>query len=99
MIVLGLECLDAAKKKYRDAAKEIARWHKAMENVQWQHPMDVKQTINTASIVGDYVIFNIRRNRYRLITVIRYPQALIFVRSFLTHKQYENQANWDKGVL
>jgi mRNA interferase HigB len=99
MKVFGREWLDAAKKKYRDAARAIDAWHKTVENVKWKHPMEVKETSNSASIVEDYVIFNIRGGKYRLVTVVRYDRDLIFVRSFLTHKQYEARANWEKGVL
>src|ERR1700684_975705 len=99
MKVFERQHLIAAKEKYRDAAKEIDRWFKAVENAQWKHPVEVKQTFKDASTVDGYEIFNIRGNRYRLVTVIRYPQEIVFVRSFLTHRQYDNRANWDKGVL
>ena len=49
--------------------------------------------------MGEYIVFNIGGNKYRLITVIRFPLQVIFVRSFLTHKQYENESNWKKGVV
>jgi len=50
------------------------------------------------------VIFNIRQNRYRLITVIHYAKTTsekkteghVYIRSFLTHKQYDNRSNWDR---
>lgn len=52
-----------------------------------------------------YVVFNIRHNRYRLLTMIHYSrekegritEGHIYLRSFLTHKQYETKANWNKG--
>ncbi|MGO9273788.1 MAG: type II toxin-antitoxin system HigB family toxin [Terriglobia bacterium] len=56
--------------------------------------------------MNGYVIFNIRRNRYRLVTIVHYSrerygrltEGHIYIRRFLTHKQYDNPANWDKGV-
>jgi mRNA interferase HigB len=50
------------------------------------------------------VIFDIRRNRYRLITVIHYAKTAqrshteghVYVRSFLTHREYNNRSNWDR---
>ena len=52
------------------------------------------------------MIFNIRQNRYRLVTILHYSRGKdggtteghIHIRSFLTHKQYDNPVNWDKGV-
>ena len=57
-----------------------------------------------ADYVDGYVIFNIRRNRYRLITVIHYAKTSeenqtdghVYIRSFLTHKEYDNRENWDR---
>jgi mRNA interferase HigB len=57
-----------------------------------------------ADSVKGYVIFNIRQNRYRLITVIHYAKTTrekrteghVYIRSFLTHKEYDNPANWDR---
>ena len=57
-----------------------------------------------ADYVNGYVVFNIRRNRYRLITVIHYARTAekrqteghVYIRSFLTHKEYDNPANWDR---
>jgi mRNA interferase HigB len=50
------------------------------------------------------VVFNIRRNRYRLITVVHYAKATgerhtkghVYIRSFLTHKEYDNRSKWDR---
>lgn len=52
-----------------------------------------------------YVIFNIRQKRYRLVTIIHYArttnqkrtQGHVYIRSFLTHKEYDNPANWDRN--
>lgn len=99
MKVFERQHLTAAKEKYQDAVTAIDSWYKAAENAKWQHIMEVRQTFSSASTVEGYVVFNIRGNNYRLVTVIRYPQGLIFIRSFLTHKQYEDRSNWDKGVL
>ena len=59
-----------------------------------------------ADAVEEYVVFNIRRNRYRLVTIIHYSrlrderltEGHVYVRSFLTHKEYDNPAKWDQGV-
>jgi len=59
-----------------------------------------RDVFQDADAVDGYVIFNIRRNRYRLITVVHYARpntgGHIYIRSFLTHKQYDNRSNWDR---
>jgi mRNA interferase HigB len=104
MHVVTLKHLHEASVRYKDAAKEIAAWYKIVTQVRWTSFVEVRQIFPDADNVDGYVIFNIRRNRYRLITVIHYAkerkgkmtQGHVYIRSFLTHKEYNDKANWDK---
>jgi len=106
MNVVTKKHLDEAKRQFPDAAKEIAAWYKIARTARWRNFVEVRQTIQDADAVAEYVIFNIRRNRYRLITIIHYSrekdgrltEGQIYIRTFLTHKQYDDRANWNKGV-
>ena len=57
-----------------------------------------------ADYIDGYVVFNIRRNRFRLITVIHYAKTTdekrtkghVYIRSFLTHKEYNDRRKWDR---
>ena len=77
-----------------------------MKAAQWRNFVEVRQVFKDADAVKEYVIFNIRRNRYRLVTIIPYSrekdgrltEGHVYVRSFLTHKEYEDPKKWDKGV-
>lgn len=104
MHIVTLKHLDRAATRYRDAAGEIAAWYKIVKSARWTSFVDVQRTFPDSDSVNDYVVFNIRHNRYRLITVIHYARERsgrptmghVYIRSFLTHKQYDNPANWDK---
>jgi mRNA interferase HigB len=95
-----------AEKRYPDAAREIRAWYKLVNEARWRSFVDVRRVFKDADAVESYVIFNVRRNRYRLVTIIHYSrekedritEGHIYVRSFLTHREYNNRANWDKGV-
>jgi mRNA interferase HigB len=97
--------LNRAAEQYADAAKEIAAWRKIVKAQRWQNFMEVRQVFKDADAAKGYVIFNIRQNRYRLVTIIHYSREKegrpterhVYVRSFLTHKEYDNPA-WDRGV-
>ena len=86
--------------KYPDAGAEIQAWTSIVQAVRWHSFAEVIETFKDADFVNSYVVFNIRRNRYRLITVIHFAkpgtEGHVYIRSFLTHKQYDNPANWDK---
>src|ERR1700692_735514 len=104
MHVITPKHLNEAAIKYPDAANEIAAWYLLVESARWSSFSDVRRVFPDADAVNGYVVFNIRHNRYRLITVIHYARVRngkptmghIYIRSFLTHKQYDNPANWDK---
>jgi mRNA interferase HigB len=91
---------------YPDAANEIRAWTAIVEPVRWHNFDEVRRTFKDADSVEGYVIFNIRRNRYRLVTVIHYAKTIgererqtqghVYIRSFLTHKEYDNRSNWDR---
>jgi mRNA interferase HigB len=104
MHVVTLKHLNEAATKFPDAVNEIAAWYGIVKNARWTNFVEVQQVFPDADAVDGYVIFNVRHNRYRLITVIHYAKERngkptaghVYIRSFLTHKQYDNPANWDK---
>jgi len=91
-------------KQYQDAVSEIEAWTIIVGAVRWHNFAEVREMFKNADYVNGYVIFNIRRNRYRLITVIHYAKTTdekktdghVYIRSFLTHKEYDNPSNWDR---
>jgi mRNA interferase HigB len=104
-VVTRKHLLDA-EEEFPDAAKEIRAWYKIACNARWRNFFEVRELFKDADDVDGYVIFNIRRNRYRLVTIIHYArekkghltEGHIYIRSVLTHRQYESRSNWDKGV-
>lgn len=90
--------------EFRDAAAQIKAWADITEASRWHTFAEVRSTFPRADYVDDFVIFDIRNNRYRLITVIHYckttkekqTQGRVYIRSFLTHKEYDDQSNWDR---
>jgi len=96
--------LKEAAESYPGAAGEIAAWTAIVERVRWHNFPEVRGTFADADYVDDYVIFDIRQNRYRLITVVHHAKTTaekrtdghVYIRSFLTHKEYNNRSNWDR---
>lgn len=106
MHVVTRKHLVDAERRFPDAANEIRAWYKIVCHARWQNFLEVRQVFSDADDVDGYVVFNIRRNRYRLVTMIHYSrerdgrltEGHIYIRSVLTHRQYVDRANWDKGV-
>jgi mRNA interferase HigB len=51
----------------------------------------VEQAGMGRSRVGNFIVFNIGGNNYRLITYPDYESQLIFVRAVLTHAEYDKE--------
>jgi mRNA interferase HigB len=81
-------------------------WFKIVSQAQWRNFIEVRKVFKDADDVDGYVVFNLRQNRYRLVTIMHYAreregrltEGHVYIRSVLTHRQYDNRANWDKGV-
>ena len=95
---------EAAAAAHRDAADEIEAWQAIVEGAHWHNFQEVKAIFKDADNAGKFVVLDFRHNRYRLITIIHYVKMIkgkqteghVFIRSFLTHKEYDNPANWDR---
>ncbi|MGH9453769.1 MAG: type II toxin-antitoxin system HigB family toxin [Terriglobia bacterium] len=106
MHIITEKHLNRAAEEYPDAAKEIAAWRKIVKAARWRNFVEVRQVFKDADPVKEYAIFDIRQNRYRLVTIIHYSrekdsrltEGHVYIGSFLTHKEYDDPANWDKGV-
>ena len=58
-----------------DAANEIMAGTSVVESVRWHKFAEVRRTFKNADPLEGYVIFNIRHNRYRLVTVVHYAKT------------------------
>jgi mRNA interferase HigB len=61
----------------------------------WSSLVDVRRTYPHADPVGDFTIFNIGGNKYRIATSINYRAGKIFIRHVMTHEEYSRQ-DWRK---
>ncbi len=104
MYIVTRRHLSEAIHRYPEAANEIKAWAMIVAAVRWHNFPEVRSMFTDADYVDGYVVFNIQRNRYRLITVIHYAKTgeskqtggHVYIRSFLTHKEYDNPRNWDR---
>lgn len=65
-------------------------WFQEVRRARWQSSADVKRSYGGASIISsERVVFNIRRNNYRLVTAINYRRHVVFVKWIGTHRNYD----------
>ena len=53
--------------------------------------MDLRKTYPHADAVGEFTVFNIGGNKYRLATSINYRTGKVYIRRVLTHEEYSSE--------
>ncbi|PHM11170.1 type II toxin-antitoxin system HigB family toxin [Nostoc sp. 'Peltigera malacea cyanobiont' DB3992] len=79
--------IDAAQ--YPDVKKQIDNWYSTVNKVEWQNLEDVRQIYRDAEAVGNFTVFNIKGNEYRLIVGIDYENQTVYYKYLLTHAEYD----------
>ena len=97
MHIVTIKRLQQASEKHREAAKEIGAWVQIVKTVRWRNFQDLRASFPDADDVDGFVVFNIRRNRYRLIVAVHYAKMIerkltlghVYIGSFMAHKEYD----------
>jgi mRNA interferase HigB len=87
--VISRKALKEAAARYPDLEAPIDTWYRAAKKANWKSLTDVRQTYPHADAVGEYTVFNIKGNAYRLIVTINYQFGRIYIREVLTHADYD----------
>ncbi len=81
--------------KHSDSKVSLLLWYKLTMTAKWNNFVEVRTVFPSADQVGNFTVFNIGGNKYRLIAFIDYTYQKVFVRSVLTHAEYDKD-NWKK---
>jgi mRNA interferase HigB len=78
---------------FPDAAESLAAWLKNANEARWRNLAEVRRVYPHADLVTvgsqrTVVVFNIRGNRYRLVTAIHYNRQIIYTLRLMTHAEY-----------
>ncbi|MEA5576954.1 type II toxin-antitoxin system HigB family toxin [Anabaena sp. UHCC 0451] len=74
--------------KYPNIKKQIEDWNAIVKKAEWQTLDDVKKIYRDAEAVGNFTVFNIKGNNYRLIVAIDYEDQTVYYKYLLTHAEY-----------
>ena len=75
------------------AQSGLLLWYRRVSDGDFQTFNDPSGVFPSADLVGNFTVFNISGNNYRLITYIDYEYQIIFIRAVLTHAEYDKE-NW-----
>lgn len=83
--------LKQAASLYPDVARILQVFCKIIKQAQWQNLIEVQQVYRNAEAVGNFTVFNIKGNKYRLILDIDYAEQVAYFKYFLTHAEYDKE--------
>ena len=78
-----------------DSEVALRKWFKDLSSADWGNFAELRATFSTADGVGQFVVFDIGGNKYRLIVFVDYESGKVFVRHILTHAEYDED-HWKR---
>ena len=95
MNVISRRGLLEAAAGHAGTLEPLLAWFRFARRAEWRGLQEVRRDFPYADQVGDVLIFNIKGNRYRLITRVNYVGQRIFIKELLTHVEYDRK-EWMK---
>jgi mRNA interferase HigB len=89
MRLFTIETLLADAAQHPDAIAPLKSWYRTVKAEQWQNLEEVRKVYRDAEAVGNFTVFNIKGNKYRLIVSTNYEKQRIYYKYFLTHAEYD----------
>ena len=92
MEVRPKEEIDKFIRKHRDTKGPLGAWYKEAKSTTWRTSIDIKNKYSSVSFLEkNYVIFNIKGNKYRLVTKVAYKMGVVYIKWFGTHAEYDKK--------
>ena len=91
MHVISYRRLREFQKQHSDCSSASDNWFKVASKADWANLIEVQSTFPQSEAVGNFTVFNIKGNKYRLIASIDYEGQLIYIKYVLTHAEYDKE--------
>ncbi len=88
--IIAVKNLVRFYEKHPDSKASMETWLSITKNATWQKSLDIVKDFPDADpIKNNRVVFNIARNKYRLIVQISYIRQWVFIKFIGTHAEYD----------
>jgi mRNA interferase HigB len=96
--IVTIKRLKEASERYGEASRDIGAWIRIVRYARWRNFNELRGAFPDADDVDGFVVFNLRHNRFRLVTAIHYAKAIegrltlghVYIGSFMTHREYDH---------
>jgi mRNA interferase HigB len=85
--------LVAAGREHAPAARHLDVWRKTVKAAMWRNLVDVRRSYPDTDAVKvrsgrQALVFDIRRNDFRLIVAAHFNRQIVYTLRFMTHAEY-----------
>ena len=77
--------------KHANCRHALDNWYKVSSKLVWENLVEVQAVFPKAEAVGNFTVFNIKGNNYRLIVSIDYEKEITYIKYILTHAEYDKE--------
>ncbi len=88
MKVIGKDKIAEFLRRNEGAKQGLNNWVQKTEAAKWKNASDIKATLGSVDVVGDYYVFDIVRNRFRLAAIVIIKNDKVIIDRVMTHAQY-----------
>jgi mRNA interferase HigB len=86
--------LVANGREHPPAARHLDVWRKTVKAMAWRNLVDVRESYPDTDAVKvrsgrTVLVFNIRRNDYRLIAAVHFNRQIVYTLRLMTHAEYD----------
>lgn len=76
--------------RHPSAAMALQAWRKLIERSAPRNHADLKRLANSVDKVGEYYVFDIGGNKFRIVAAVHFDRQMLFVRQVMTHAEYDH---------
>ena len=74
---------------HADSCEALDDWFQMANKAYWTNLIEVQRVYPKAEAISNFTVFNIKGNKYRLITSINYEKQVVYIKYVLTHANYD----------
>jgi len=89
MHVISRKILREFCEVHADACDALYDWYRVASKAEWKNLIEVEAIYPKAEAVGNFTVFNIKGNNYRLVVDLVYETQRIYIKYVLTHAEYD----------
>ena len=89
--IVSRKAIREATAKHAEWGASLNAWYKITRNADWKNFANVRNSWKNSDAVGRFVVFDISRNKCRLIATIKYRWSMVYIRQILSHAEYDNK--------